>query len=309
MIFLFLTLIYCKIFDINEKEFNFIIKDLKYFLIYFYGINCELCHNFNLELEDVSFFFDELNIFTINCTENINLCRRYSIISYPSIKFINLKKQFHKLFLEKFSSSNLISFIEKNTKLKSNYIFKEPKIINYFNFNTFINSNECILLSYFTNNSIKSLPFFPVIRNISRVYNFENNISFGYINCDISPEICTFLNENDLPVFYLYKNNSKIIINQETMLSTINSINSFCNLNRNLNGYPFYQSCLNYFKNPTINSNFYCKKIFQRYKKGGIKLLKKDLNLLNKVLNDKKCSFNNLDNSYLLKKSIEEFLF
>lgn len=238
--------------DIDDTDFDHLYASKTNMMLYFYGSKCDECSKKIQDFEDASFFFTNTRFVTVNCDREDILCKRMSVVSLPSIKFITYDPEYHVNYRGSYSSNSIINFTQRMTKEDSVYQRKNPQSINKFNLNSYENE-KCLISAFYTPQSISDIPFFPVVRNLSRIFENEDNVTVSTINCIENPSICTDFPLSSLPEFTIYRNGKFLRLNGSSLESTVEDINKYCSTNRLVNGYTKRESCSPYYNDHFLN--------------------------------------------------------
>lgn len=94
--------------EANENNFNDLVEN-KEVLIDFYATWCGPCKMLSLELEKLK---EKIQIIKVNIDDNMGLCKKYGIISVPTL--IHLKKDGnYDITVGYISSDKIIEWIKK----------------------------------------------------------------------------------------------------------------------------------------------------------------------------------------------------
>jgi len=288
---------------LNEYDFDDYYQDKDNLAILFHGNNCDKCKEVFLDFEDASFFFRNTTFLTLDCSKNPKLCKKLAVVRYPSLLLIRKSHRAHIVFDKGIKSEKIIDFVMENSCECPFYQYFEHSTINQSNIVSYI-KKPCGVIAFYSQKSINSIPFWPVVRNISRVFIEDKSISISTCDCDTHPSLCN--KTSDLPVFILYKNGSEIKIDQNTMSETVESINSHCGANRMLNGFSKHISCIDYFTTNKNSPSEFCSKTIYRYKKHGYKTLLKDASFLEHIIESRYGSLSTLNNASRLLDAIRD---
>lgn len=223
-------------------------------MFFFYGPKCDECNSKLQDYDDASFFFKKTRFVTVNCHKEDMLCKRMSVVTLPAIKYLTFNPENHINYRGSYTLKSIVNFTEQVSKEKPEYQRANPKSINKFNINDYTDQ-KCLVSAFYTPQSISSLPFFPVVRNMTRVFENENNITISTINCLESPTLCEGFPISSLPAFALYQNGKFLKLNGSSLEGTVEDINNHCGTTKLVNGFKKRKSCVSYFNQRIRSKN------------------------------------------------------
>jgi thiol-disulfide isomerase/thioredoxin len=284
--------------------------------IKFHKTGCATCERIAPEFARAASFFDDFPFLGANCFDVNQLCQDYDIIMYPTIGLINQTSTTRRLFEGDRSADGFADFIEAETGLRGKRPPRKLAELTPITYSNFQSEFNCTFIVFYTPGCSHCLRVLPEVHLASNAFEYETAAKLGIVNCHAFGQLCESQDANQYPVAKLLKNGQPVATytGEKTHTAIVGFVNEQCRTKRRLDGFladdvgvieaanPIVKEFLRDIKNKeTIEkmkqvegSDFYVK-LMERIESKGIEAAKKDVEVIEGMLKQRKGSGASLD--------------
>lgn len=236
MFFILTTLIFSQIpIELTPKTYKTFYGSAYPTIIKFYLPTCPHCKIFTRPFKEVANYFENILFAQVNCQLYHDFCQNLNINSFPTIYFFRAGSIHPILYDEESSTDSLIEFLEFNTKYKAHKPTPMDINVNESNIHNYVKNGKCTLLIFFEPNNELSQQFITDVQWAADVFQFDENISIGLVNCNKEHHLCDV---EDKPYVKFFRNGKKEEFNRQYDLNGIVTfLNEQCQTRRSSDGY------------------------------------------------------------------------
>ena len=325
MLFILLNFVNCEYIELkSSNEANKQLESGKYIFVKFWKTGCPYCEQVEPEFLKTSTFF--ITFLGANCFDTPEFCQENHIRGYPEIHYFPpFSKQSAATFQGDRSADGFADFVTEQTGI----IGRRPPIIvpelTEASFPKYKETSSCLVTAFYISRCKQCKILLPLIHKAGDIFIFDSKVNITILNCDKFKHFCDELRINSFPHVEIFTNMSieyqkdSYFKGEKDLPFIVNFINKNCGTFRGLDGFltddfgivkeakPIVDEFMslpateNQKQNELIEkiklikgTEFYVK-VMQRYKKSGINGLKKDIETIENLLNQRKGSQTTLD--------------
>jgi protein disulfide-isomerase A6 len=290
----------------------------------FYSPSCGHCSAMAEDFANAANTFADVNFGGVDCAASSEICIAHNATAYPTLLLFVAESKSGIEYKGTRSVDGFCDFVENYTDFKAK---RPPRVladVHPFSIHRHITENKCLLNIFYAPWCGHSKRFLPQARLAALAFQPELNITLGLTNCDQYHELCEEYDVKGYPTIKLFKNGIvQPYAGGRLAEGVVDFVNKQCGTERSVSGLLNDRAGLvnnteiivNEFmqsedKQAVITrtkavegAEFYVT-VMERYMKGGIGQLEKDVAIMSGLLDERKGSWTALDG---MKKRLNVF--
>ena len=233
----FLGQISSKYVDITEGDVDKYIGADKPIFVKFYSPTCPHCIAMAEEFSTTAAAYGEDFTFgAVDCTAQHKVCTDHHVSGYPTVKLFKANDKKGIEFDGERNLDGFADFIEEHAAIK---LKRPPKLMKEFTPYSLpkAEASECTFVTFYAPYCGHCKRFIPTAKKVAQAFEFDQNVTFGLLNCVKFHEVCDEHSVHGYPTIRLYQNGNFTEFKRERSEQSVASfVNEHCGTHRAIDG-------------------------------------------------------------------------
>jgi thiol-disulfide isomerase/thioredoxin len=219
--------------DITESDVDKYIGADKPIFVKFYSPTCPHCVAMAEEFANTaSAYGEDFTFGAVDCTAQHKICNDHSVSGYPTVKLFKANDKKGIEFSGERNLDGFADFIEEHIDVK---LKRPPKIMKEFTPYTLPKAEEgqCSFITFYAPYCGHCKRFIPTAKKVAEAFEFDENVTFGLVNCVKFHDVCSEHEVTGYPTIRLYQNGNFTAFNRDRSAQSVASfVNEHCGTHR-----------------------------------------------------------------------------
>jgi protein disulfide-isomerase A6 len=308
----------CEVLELSPENATDFIGGSKPILVKFYNPDCPHCRAMSPAFEAVSKLFAEVSFGAMNCIRNKELCTTYNVNTYPTVHLFQAGSTEAVDYDGDKSLDSFADFVELHTAIqpaRRTTIDSTLDDVTPVTFPKLTASFDCFIAIFYIPTCEHSRRLMPQVEQVSTIFGGDDNVTFGSINCEKFSGLCAHENVTIYPTLRLALHEEwRTYSGARGVEDIVNFVNTQCDTERGYDGLLNDDAGTTRAGNELVDEflatddkaevirrtkkaagcEFYAK-IMERFVANGVSGLKKDVQSMKAMLDERKGSIAALD--------------